>query len=377
MEPAQATSTEWMIYGANGYTGELIAAEAVARGWRPVLAGRREEAVRPIAERLGCPWRAFELGEAADVARQLEGVKALLHCAGPFSRTSRPAVDGCLAAHVHYLDITGEIVVFEECQRRGDEARAAGCVLLPGVGFDVVPTDCLAASLALLLPDAHELALAWYGMGSASKGTAKTMLEGIPAGGAIRKDGVITRVPLGWKTANIPFHDKTRLAVTIPWGDVSTAYHSTGIPNIEVYLAQPPRLIRAMKMVRPFRKLIGLGPVQNMLARRIEARVKGPDADARASGQSEIWGRARSAAGAEVEGTLTTPEGYRLTVLTALASIQRIMAGGVAPGAHTPSTAFGAGFIATIEGCTLRVPVRRSAAATAPGPRQDPASPAG
>jgi short subunit dehydrogenase-like uncharacterized protein len=370
-----ATSAEWMIYGANGYTGELVAAEAVARGSRPVLAGRREDAVRPIAERLGCEWRVFDLD--ADVARRLEGVKALLLCAGPFSRTSRPAVDGCLAAGVHYLDITGEIGVFEECQRRGDEARAAGCVVLPGVGFDVVPTDCLAASLAQLLPGATELALAFHGPGSPSKGTAKTVLEGIPAGGAIRKDGVITSVPLGWKTARIPFHDRMRLAVTIPWGDVSTAYYSTGIPNIEVYMAQPPRLIRAMKMMRPFRKIIGLAPVQRLMARRIESRVKGPDAEARTAGTSEVWGRVRTAAGAEVEGTLTTPEGYHLTVLTALASVQRLLAGGVAPGAHTPSTAFGAGFIATIAGCTLRVPVRRTADATAPGPRQDPASPAG
>jgi short subunit dehydrogenase-like uncharacterized protein len=179
------------------------------------------------------------------------------------------------------------------------------------------------------------------------------MLEGIPQGGAIRRDGAITEVPLGWKTAAIPFHDKTRAAVTIPWGDVSTAFHSTGIPNIEVYMAQPPRMIRAMKMARPFRKLIGLAPVQRVLARRIDARTEGPDA--------ELWGRARNASGGEVEGTLTTPEGYKLTVLTSLASVQRLLAGGVAPGAHTPSTAFGADFITSIEGCTLRVPVRRAA----------------
>ena len=354
-------ASDWMIYGANGYTGELVAEEAAARGVRPMLAGRREEVLAPLAERLGCEYRVFELSSGPDVARHLVGMKALLLCAGPFSRTSEVAVDGCLAAGVHYLDITGEIGVFEACHRRGEEASRAGCVVLPGVGFDVVPSDCLAASLALLLPDATELQLAFHGASSPSKGTAKTMLEGIPQGGAIRKDGVITEVPLAWKTAEIPFHDKTRLAVTIPWGDVSTAYYSTRIPNIEVYMAQPPKLIRAMKMVRPFRKLFGLGPVQRAVARRIEARVQGPDAELRGAARSELWGRARNPSGGEVEGTLTTPEGYRLTVLTALASVQRLLAGGVAPGAHTPSTAFGADFITSIEGCTLRVPVRRAA----------------
>ncbi|HWM84728.1 MAG TPA: NAD(P)H-binding protein [Kofleriaceae bacterium] len=356
-----SASSDWMIYGANGYTGELVAEEAVARGIRPVLAGRRREALAPLADRLGCELRVFDLSSPQELARNLGGVRALLLCAGPFSRTSRPALDACLAAGVHYLDITGEISVFEACHGRGDEAARAGCVVIPGVGFDVVPSDCLAASLARALPGATELTLAWYGAGSASKGTAKTMLEGIPKGGAIRKNGVITPVPLAWKTADIPFHDKTRRAVTIPWGDVSTAFHSTGIPNIEVYMAQPPSMIRAMKLVRPFRGLLGLDPVQRVLARRIDRRVQGPDAEVRASARSELWGRVRDGAGGEVEGTLTTPEGYRLTVLSSLASVTRLLAGGVAPGAHTPSSAFGADFITTIEGCTLRVPVRRAA----------------
>ncbi|HTE53490.1 MAG TPA: hypothetical protein VK698_21695 [Kofleriaceae bacterium] len=363
MSPA---ASDWMIYGANGYTGELVAEEAVARGMRPILAGRRAEVLAPIAARLGLEHRVFELSSGEEVARQLggptAGVRALLLCAGPFSRTSAPAVDGCLAAGVHYLDITGEIGVFEACHARGDEAARAGCVVLPGVGFDVVPSDCLAASLAAALPGATELALAFHGAASPSKGTAKTMLEGIPHGGAIRRDGVITEVPLGWKTAEIPFHDSTRLAVTIPWGDVSTAYYSTHIPNIEVYMAQPPKMIRAMKMARPFRRVLGLGAVQRFAARRIDARVQGPDAAMRASARSELWGRVRDGSGREVEGTLTTPEGYRLTVLSSLASVERLLAGGVAPGAHTPSTAFGADFVAEIEGCTLRVPAARRAA---------------
>jgi short subunit dehydrogenase-like uncharacterized protein len=352
-----AASSDWMLYGANGYTGELIAEEAVARGQRPILAGRRADAVAALAARLGCEHRVFDLSSADEVARQLDGVRALLLCAGPFAHTSKVAVDACLTAGVHYLDITGEIPVFEACHRRGEEAERAGCVILPGVGFDVVPSDCLAASLAHAMPNATELALAFHGTGSPSKGTAKTMLEGIPAGGAIRRDGVITQVPLAWKTAAIPFHDETRLAVTIPWGDVSTAYYSTRIPNIEVYLAQPPRLIRAMKLARPVRKLLGTAPVQRFLSRRIEARVKGPSENTRNSGRSELWGRVRDDTGRELEGTLTTPEGYRLTVLTSLASLARLLGGTVSAGAHTPSTAFGADFITKIEGCHLRLPL--------------------
>jgi short subunit dehydrogenase-like uncharacterized protein len=354
-------TSDWMIYGANGYTGQLVAEEAVARGMRPILAGRNGEAVAALAGRLGCEHRVFELTSGQEVAGHLEGVRALLLCAGPFSRTSKPALDGCIAARAHYLDITGEVDVFEACHRRGDEAARTGVVILPGVGFDVVPSDCLAATLARALPGAKELTLAFHGVGSPSKGTAKTVLEGLPRGGVVRRGGVITPVPLASKTMEVPFHDKARLAVLVPWGDVSTAYYSTRIPNIEVYMAQPARLIRAIKLMRPLRRLIGLAPVQRRLARRIDQRVQGPDEATRASGRSELWGRVRDSEGHEVEGTLTTPEGYRFTALAALACVSRLLAGGVAPGAHTPSTAFGADFVASIDGCTIRVPVRRAA----------------
>jgi saccharopine dehydrogenase (NAD+, L-lysine-forming) len=343
-----------MIYGANGYTGEIVAEAAAARGDRPILAGRREDAVRPLAEKLGCPHRVFDLG--GDVAAGLDGVAVVLHCAGPFSRTSKPMVDACLARGVHYLDITGEIAVFEACHARSGEARTAAVILMPGVGFDVVPSDCLAASLAAKLPGATLLQLAFTGLGELSAGTAKTMLEGLPSGGAVRKDGKITRVPAAWKTMTVPFHDHERTAVTIPWGDVSTAYHSTGIPNIETYVALPRRMIRGMKLASMFRGLLKLGPVQRMAARMVERRVKGPDAEARATGKSELWGRVADDSGREVQGTLTTPESYRFTAISALAAVDRVLAGGIAPGAHTPSTAFGASFVASLDGCTLRTP---------------------
>jgi saccharopine dehydrogenase (NAD+, L-lysine-forming) len=356
--------SDWMIYGANGYTGALVAEEAAARGARPILAGRSEGAIAPLAARLGCDHRIFDLDDAGAAARHLDGARAVLLCAGPFSRTSRPMVDACLARGVHYLDITGEIPVFEAVHARTGEATRAGVVLLPGVGFDVVPSDCLAATLAAALPGASELALAFSG-GSPSAGTAKTMLEGLPRGGAARRGGRIVRVPVAWKTADIPFADRTRPAVTIPWGDVATAFHSTGIPDIETYVAQPRRAIRALRLARPFFPLLGLRPVQRLAARAIEKRVAGPDAEARERGRSQLWGRVRDPAGNEVQGTATVPEGYRFTVLSALASVERLLAGGVAPRAHTPSTAFGADFVTTIEGCTLRVgePTRASSAA--------------
>ena len=346
---------EWLVYGANGFTGELIAVEAKRRHMVPILAGRRENKVRPLAERLGFDHRVFSLDEPSEIEAGLAGVDAVVLAAGPFSATSRPMVDACLATHTHYLDITGEIAVFEAIHARDAEAAAAGVTLMPGVGFDVVPTDCLAASLHRALPSATELELAISGGGSWSRGTAKTMIEGMSEGGAVRVDGRIEPVPTMHRTREVPFRDKPRTCVSIPWGDVSTAYYSTGIPNITVYMYLPPNMRRAMKTMSPLLPMLGWKPLQNLIKTGIEHSVTGPDARTRERVRSQLWGRVADPDGNAVEGTLVTPEGYRLTAEATVAAVRRVLAGGVRPGALTPSMAFGPDFVGELDGCDLRI----------------------
>jgi len=353
--PELKNMKRWMLYGANGYTGSLIAEEARHRGMSPILAGRRNEAVRPISERLGLQCRVFSLDSPEAVERELEGVSAVLLTAGPFSGTSRPVVEACLRTGTHYLDITGEIAVFEACRARDEEAKRQGCVLLPGVGLDVVPTDCLAASLKAALPDAEFLEMAIAGMGSFSRGTMKTMLEGISQGGAIRENGRIRRVPLAWKTALIPFRDRPRESVTIPWGDISTAYCSTGIPNIVFYMATRKSWVRGMRIIRNIAPLLGIGFVQRRMKAYVDRGAAGPSADVRRKGSTQIWGRVTNKEGRVREGTLVTPEGYQLTVFTSIESVSRVLAGKIRPGYHTPSTAFGPGYITEFPSCDLRI----------------------
>ncbi|MEZ4326972.1 MAG: saccharopine dehydrogenase NADP-binding domain-containing protein [Polyangiales bacterium] len=344
-----------MLYGANGYTGQLMVEEAARRGERPVLAGRRVEAIRPLAERHGLEHRAFDLSDPAAVAEQLADVDAIALAAGPFSATSAPVVEACLRSGTHYTDITGEIDVFEACAARDADAKARGVVLLPGAGFDVVPTDCVAASLHAALPDANELVLAFRGDGASSRGTTKTMIEALPHGGKVRRDGRLVTVPTAHETREIPFRDKTRLGVAIPWGDVSTAYQSTGIPNITVFLALPKGQVRGMRALRHAAPVLGTSLVQRGLKALVEATMTGPDAQLRERASSTIWGQVRNAAGDRVEATLTTPEGYTLTARTAVDATLRLANGEVEAGAKTPSLAFGADYITCFEDCDLRV----------------------
>lgn len=335
----------WLIYGANGYTGRLIAAEAVNRGLEPVLAGRNAEAIRELAKELGCQFCSFDLGGSADVSSYLKDVSLVLNCAGPFSQTAKPMIDACLASGTSYLDITGEIDVIELAAARHAEASKAGVTLMPAVGFDVVPSDCLAATVAQALERPISLQLAFAAGWSISPGTAKTILESAGSGGRIRRDGKIIRVPAAYKTAEIPFADRPRLAVTIPWGDVSSAYHSTGIPNIEVYCAQPRSTIRMMRLTRWAEPLVRSRLVQRLGNWWINCKVAGPSDEDRRTTRTQFWARATDEDGSIAEATLETPDGYTATVNTSLGVVQRVLRREVSPGFFTTSMAFGASYI--------------------------------
>ena len=339
----------WMIYGANGYTGELIAREAARRGERPILAGRDAAAVGKLAQELGLEWRAFPLD-----APDLRDIQLVLHCAGPFLYTSAPMVKACLEAGAHYLDITGEIAVFEAVMRKDAAAKQRGVTLLPGVGFDVVPTDCRAAKLAQRLPGADELWLAFdTGGAGLSRGTRRTMIEGLDKGGAIRRDGKIIPVPQLYDVRRIPFAHGERMAITIPWGDVSTAFHTTGIPNIRVYNATSPRTIKRMRRMLPLLPLLRFKPLKRWLLRRV--KPGGPNAEHRAKDRIQLWGRAARVDGAEVTLTMEVAEGYAFTVLSALAAVKRVLAEPVQAGSFTPAKRFGERFVdeATNYGAAL------------------------
>lgn len=347
------TSSPLLIYGAYGYTGALVVREAVAAGLRPVLAGRDASALAALATPLGLTWRAAALDDAPALDAALDRIGVVLHCAGPFVHTSRPMVDACLRRSVHYLDITGELAVFEALAARDAEAKERSVTLLPGVGFDVVPSDCLAAHLAQRLPTATQLTLAFRTVGGVSRGTSTTMAETSGEGGAVRRGGRIVTVPAAFRSRMIEFAPGEHSpAVTIPWGDVSTAYHSTGIPNIEVYLAMSAAMQRSLRVSRWLAPVLRFGPIRRRLVARARTSAAGPGESARARGGSRLWGEARDDEGRSVRARLLAPEAYTLTSRTAIAAARRVLGGGVATGFLTPSLAFGADFILEQRGVT-------------------------
>jgi len=345
----------WMIYGANGYTGQLVLAECQRLGLKPVLAGRNAEQMLALGKRTGLETRSFALDDPSVVGAQIAGMSLVLHCAGPFSVTSAPMLAACLANRAHYLDITGEIDVFAACHAQHQAALEAGILVMPGVGFDVVPTDCLAQLLKTAMPNAEELLLAFDAEGGPSKGTALSSIEGAVKGGRIRRQGALVNVPLAWRTREIHFTHGKRMATTIPWGDVFTAYISTQIPNIEVYMALPPKQIRMQSMLNWVRPLLAVGLVQNWLKRRVRAQVSGPSEKRRLKTRSYIFAQVKDAQGHTLRAQLSTPNGYTLTAEASVRIAQHVLANQVKAGFSTPSQLLGGEFVRSLSGVELHM----------------------
>jgi short subunit dehydrogenase-like uncharacterized protein len=339
-----------LLYGANGYTGTLVAEEAARRGHRPLLVGRSEEKVRPLADRLGLPWLAVDLGDERALRAAVATADLVFHAAGPFVHTSAPMLEACLASGAHYVDVTGEIPVFEHTLSLDARAKAAGVTLISGVGFDVIPTDCMARFVADAVPGASKLELAIDGGGQPSAGTTKSVLEMLPKGNLVRRHGELVEVPLGHDPRTIRFPHGERQVMAIPWGDLVTAHRTTGIGDITTYMAAPRSQARALSVFGgPLRVALGMGPVRRFAQKLVEKTVQGPDASQREAGRSYVWARAENAKGESKEAWLESLEGYRFTAVGGVRSAERILEG-VGTGALTPALAFGADFVLEIEG---------------------------
>jgi short subunit dehydrogenase-like uncharacterized protein len=347
-------SNTFLLYGANGYTGELIARYASHYGLHPILAGRSKKLIEPLAAKYGFPYRIFEVNDTVALQASLREVAVVMNAAGPFQFTARQMIEGCLQTGTHYLDINGDISMFEMMKQYDEAARKAGIMLLPGAGFDVVPTDCLALRLKKALPDAVALKLAFATPGGGlSHGTATTMTSKLGEGGAVRKEGKIIHQRLGKKGRWIDFGIKKLFVMTIPWGDISTAYSTTGIPDIESYTGMSKKIYYLLKLQFLFNWILRTGFIRNILKKKINNRPAGPSDEQRSKAKSLVWGEVTNAAGKTVTARLSGPEGYTLTMYSSLVILQKVLNGNFTPGYQTPASAYGENLIMEVPGATI------------------------
>lgn len=345
---------QFLLYGANGYTGKLIAKLLATYNLQPILAGRTEANIKPLADELQLPYRIIDLDDAVQLEKALSEIKLVLHAAGPYVYTAKQMIEACLKTGVHYIDINGDISVFEMLKKYDSLAKEKNIMVMPGVGFDVVPTDCVALQLKNKMPDATHLKLAFASIGGGlSHGTAITMAGKIGEGGAVRENGKIIRKPLGQKGMWVSFGERKLFVMTIPWGDISTAFTTTGIPNIETYTGIAPKVYRILKLQWAFNWLLRTNFVRNIIRKKIKAKPAGPSDEQRKKSSSMVWGEVSNAAGKTLNAAISCLDGYSLTAHSSLLISKKILEGNFKPGYQTPAGCYGEHLIMEIPNSKL------------------------
>ncbi|HSO44356.1 MAG TPA: saccharopine dehydrogenase NADP-binding domain-containing protein [Rhodoferax sp.] len=340
-----------LIYGANGYSGRLIVDAAVKRGMKPIVAGRSAKQLASLGKELGLEHRSFDLADPAAVKNGLAGIKVVLHCAGPFSATALPMLAACIAQRVHYLDITGEFHVMEDVAARDADLRAAGVMAMCGVGMDVVPSDCLAAHMKRRMPGAIRLELFVRALERLSRGTATSFVENMGLPNVVRENGALVERVAGLDRRKMEFSgDKQVSMVSLPWGDISTAWRTTGIPNIKVYMSLMPGAAQMIRFTGRFRDLFQSAGMQGFFKRQAQRWISGPSQTYRDKQTAEFVAIASDAAGNTCRSHLVTKEGYAFTADSASEIAQRVLDGAAQPGFQTPGGFFGPDFVLEFDG---------------------------
>ena len=342
----------WMLYGAYGHTGTLIAEEAVRRGHRPLLAGRSEAPLAALASRLNLEYLTTD--RQSEVFKQaVADVDLVLQAAGPFDQTTEPVVQACLAGGTHYMDIANEVPIFQLLRSYDEAARERHIALMTGAGFGVIPTDCLVRFVADQVPGATsvEAGIVLYSSAS-SAGATKSGLEMLRAGGLVWRDGKLVRQRIGADTKQIRFPDGVHTLIPAPFGELEAIHMTTGIPNIIVYSSALPSGLISRVALPLLGQLLNIAPLRRLLERTLDQQARrssGRTESHTESGKSYIWARAADEAGTDAQAWLEMGEGYLFSAAASVRAVEQLLA---APpvGVITPAQAFGADFVLTIPG---------------------------
>ena len=340
----------WMLYGCTGYSGKLIAQEAHRRGLKPILAGRYASNTKTLAYELGLPYRVFDLSDPLKIKEGIENCFMLFNAAGPFSATGIAMLKACISTKTHYLSLAGDVPILQELHEYHGRAQKADIVLGVGLGFDVIPTDCIAAVLKEAMPDATHLTLGFDGMKTMSAGSTKEFLESLAEPFWARRNGKL--VPFKMQSKKQRFGDEEKLAMTLVWGDAVSAFYSTGIPNIDIYVPASRTVVAVMRALYILRPLFQSPVVRHWLNNLIDKWVDGPTDWARRSGVTNLFGEVQNSQGKRERVTLKTASEYELTYLGALHDIEHVLKHTPPGGYYTPSQLLGARATEEIDGST-------------------------
>ena len=345
--------TNVLIYGATGFTGRAVARQAKQAGLDFRVAGRNRQRLQALAAELDVPWVVVGLDDANGLDRALTDVETVVNVAGPFVDTARPVLESCLRTQTHYLDVSGELASFALAERYHRCAEARGVMIMPGVGFVVVPSDCLAAHLKRRMPDADTLRFAFSRVDLVSRGSMRAMFSLVRRDVCIRRHGELTTVPVGRLERCFDFGEGPRISAALSWADVITAYHTTGIPNVEAYAEMNPLLRGAYQLGAWWAEPLRLRPARWASEVAISLWPEGPTEAARQGRRRTIVAEVQNLGRWTMVSRVSVPDGYSITPPIVIRALQKVMDGQIRQGFTTPAQVFGADFILEFPGVRL------------------------
>jgi short subunit dehydrogenase-like uncharacterized protein len=330
-----------LIYGASGFTGRLLAEEACRVGLRPILAGRTAGKLAAMAGPAGLPHRAFGLDDPRAIERAIEGVSVVLNAAGPFLATAGPLAAACIRRAVHYLDITGEVTVIEALAERDRDARSTGSMIMPAVGFDVVPSDCLAVHVSRRVERPTSLHIGISGLELVSRGSARTVITTIDKPVLARRAGRLEKFLPASIERSFDFGRGPSKSLAVTWGDVASAFFSTGVGDVTSYFEATPAVRFHNTVSRIWGWAVPYTPWQPFLNAMAGFIPDGPSPRMRAVRRAVVVVEAETDGRVMARSRLSTPEAYTFTAVTSIGVARRVLDGDVQPGFQTAARVYG------------------------------------
>lgn len=309
-----------LIYGAAGYTGKIIAARAKELNLDFEIAARQEDKIKVLAKELNVPFHVFNVEDKKGWQKALADKFVLINAAGPFEFTAKQAMNACLRAGVHYLDISAELATYQLAETLDNEAKSAAIQLMSGAGL-FVSYDALAVHLSKLVQEPQELKVGFRHYGGFSKGSIVSSKNIADLGILIRKNGEIIKNP-NPQSKVFSFGDQAVECIPTPLGGIVLSYKSTGIPNIEEFFS--------LKL-----------PALDIADLKAENLPDGPSEEERASGRNGLSGEMTGKNGKVVKAYIDAPSGYALTPLSVVAVAGRILNNDFKIGYQSPGSAYG------------------------------------
>jgi short subunit dehydrogenase-like uncharacterized protein len=339
-----------LIYGATGYTGRLIAEHARYIQGPPVIAGRSAHRVQALAAELGLEGRVIAFDQPKALDDTISDVGVLINAASPFAKTAPALIESCLRTGTHYVDVTGELDVFQHAFRYDKLASKRGIMIMPGVGLGIVASDCLAMHVAAGIPNAKYLRIGLLPPVSLSQGTIRSAFGLSMSQVSIRRNGRIISVPAGRLHHDFDYGEGKRASMAVSWADVFTAYYSTGIRNIEAYFEAGFASRMVYHLGSAVADALRQAPVERWLGAAARTLFQSPSEQLRKKDRCVIVAEAEDSWRRRSCARLETPDGYSFTAQSATMVAERIRRGDFLPGFQTPGKVYGPGFVLGMEG---------------------------